>query len=63
MYVGLLLALVAWGILLSNYFSIALAATFILYMNRFQIQQEESALESKFGNDYLAYKRRVRRWL
>ena len=62
MYVGLLLLLVGWGVFLSNVFSLALSAGFVLYMNRFQIQREEEALETIFGASYLAYKSRVRRW-
>jgi len=36
---------------------------FITYMNRYQIRPEEKALEARFGAPYLAYKKRVRRWL
>jgi protein-S-isoprenylcysteine O-methyltransferase Ste14 len=32
-------------------------------MNRFQIRPEERALLAKFGLDFSAYQRRVRRWL
>jgi protein-S-isoprenylcysteine O-methyltransferase Ste14 len=63
MYAGLLLLLVGWGLLLSNLFSLALSAGFVLYMNRFQIQREERALESAFGSGFLIYKSRVRRWM
>jgi protein-S-isoprenylcysteine O-methyltransferase Ste14 len=63
MYVGCYFMLIAWGIFLSNLFSLAFSACFILYMNRFQIGPEERALESTFGAAYMAYKARVRRWL
>ncbi len=33
---------------------------FVLYMNRFQIDPEEKVLEELFGEDYLAYKKKVR---
>jgi protein-S-isoprenylcysteine O-methyltransferase Ste14 len=36
---------------------------YIWYMNRFQIRPEEAAMEEKFGEEYLKYKRRVRRWI
>jgi len=63
MYVGLLLLLLGWALFLSNPYSLALSVGFVLYMNRFQIRREESALESVFGSDFSLYKTRVRRWL
>ena len=63
MYLGFLFFLIGWGLFLSNLYSLALCTGFVLYMNRFQIQPEEKALESAFGADFLAYKERVRRWL
>jgi protein-S-isoprenylcysteine O-methyltransferase Ste14 len=35
----------------------------VLWLNRFQIAQEEQALLARFGSSYAAYCRRVRRWL
>ena len=32
-------------------------------MNRFQIEPEEQALTSRFGQEFVAYTVRVRRWL
>ena len=32
-------------------------------MNRFRIRPEEEALQARFGNEFLAYKGTVRRWL
>jgi len=63
MYLGFLFFLFGFGLFLSNLYSLALCAGFVLYMNRFQIQPEEKALESAFGAEFLAYKERVRRWL
>ena len=63
MYLGLWLFLLAWGLFLSNLYSLVLSAGFVLYMNRLQIQPEEKALEACFGAEYLAYKNQVRRWL
>ena len=36
---------------------------FVLYMNRFQISPEERALATLFGEEFIAYRSRVRRWL
>jgi len=35
----------------------------VLYMTQFQIKPEEATLAGIFGDDYRAYKQRVRRWL
>ncbi len=62
-YVADMLLLFAWGFYLANPFSLVLAFGFVVYLTRFQIVPEERALETLFGEDYLAYKTRVRRWL
>jgi protein-S-isoprenylcysteine O-methyltransferase Ste14 len=36
---------------------------FVIVMNSQQILHEERVLEEKFGEEYRAYKERVRRWL
>ena len=63
MYLGLLFVLIAWGLFLSNLFSVVFAAGFLLYMNRFQIRPEERALKSLYGQHYRDYMIKVRRWL
>jgi protein-S-isoprenylcysteine O-methyltransferase Ste14 len=63
MYLGLLLALLAWALHLGNMLSLLLAPAFVLYMNRFQVRPEERALANLFGQEYQRYLQRVRRWL
>jgi protein-S-isoprenylcysteine O-methyltransferase Ste14 len=63
MYLGFFLMLVGWAILLSNVLAFLLLPTFVLYMNRFQIEPEERALASLFGQAFESYRTRVRRWL
>jgi protein-S-isoprenylcysteine O-methyltransferase Ste14 len=63
MYLGMLLILLGWAVVLSNLLSIGLSAAFVLYMNRFQIPAEERMLSSLFRQDYDDYLRRVRRWI
>lgn len=63
MYLGFLMLLTAWGIYLSNAVALVFLPVFILYMNRFQIEPEERALTSRFGQEFVEYTRRVRRWL
>ncbi len=62
MYLGLLLCLVAWAIILSSVLALLIAPLFVVYMNRFQIAPEERALAALFGDSFAAYKRDVRRW-
>ena len=63
MYVGFLLVLIAWGILLSNLASLVFLPAFVIYMNRFQIVPEERHMREKFGELYRQYEEKVRRWL
>jgi protein-S-isoprenylcysteine O-methyltransferase Ste14 len=63
MYVALLLLLLAWAIYLASPVSLAGPVVFIAFINRFQIEPEERVLAGLFGNPYVAYKSRVRRWL
>jgi protein-S-isoprenylcysteine O-methyltransferase Ste14 len=63
MYLGFLLALIAWAVFLGNIVSVLVPMLFVAYMNRFQIAPEERALLARFGEPYAAYLRSVRRWL
>lgn len=63
MYVGLLLTLLGWCAFLWSPHALPWLVVFVLYMNRFQIAAEERALSSLFGDAYVAYCARARRWL
>lgn len=63
MYLGFLLALLGWCAWLANWAAALLLPAFVAYMNRFQIQPEERALAQRFGPQFMAYSRSVRRWL
>jgi len=63
MYLGLLLILAAWGLFLANALVFLLLPVFIGYMNRFQIRPEERTLTALFGQAFVAYTARVRRWI
>jgi protein-S-isoprenylcysteine O-methyltransferase Ste14 len=63
MYLGMLLLLVGWALYLANVLALLFLPAFILYMNRFQIEPEERALTARFGQEYLEYASRVRRWV
>ncbi len=62
-YLGDLLMLAAFVVWLGNLLNLGFLVLFIWYINRFQIIPEERALEALFGERYLAYCARVRRWL
>jgi protein-S-isoprenylcysteine O-methyltransferase Ste14 len=63
MYLSLVLYLLAWGVYLSNWLALLFLPVFVLYITRFQIGPEERALSALFGQEYAAYRGRVRRWL
>jgi protein-S-isoprenylcysteine O-methyltransferase Ste14 len=63
MYLGMLLVLLAWALILSNAIAATILPAFVLYMNRFQIRAEETALTALFGQEFVEYKSRVRGWL
>ncbi|XGV97941.1 MAG: isoprenylcysteine carboxylmethyltransferase family protein [Leptolyngbya sp. BL-A-14] len=63
MYVGLALLLVAWAVYLASLWSLIGVLGFILYVNRFQITPEERALTTLFGDEFVSYQAKVRRWL
>ena len=63
MYLGLLITLLAWAVLLSNPLALLFLPLYVLYINRYQIGPEERVLASLFGAEYATYKKTVRRWL
>ena len=63
MYLGFATVLVAWSLALASPLAMLGVAAFVLYMNRFQISPEGRALATLFGEEFIAYRSRVRRWL
>jgi len=63
MYLGGLIMLLGWAIFLLNALAFLFLAVYVLYINRFQIAPEERALTLLFGERYVAYQMRARRWL
>ena len=63
MYLGFAIVLVAWALALASPLTLLGAIAFVLYMNRFQITPEERALKTLFGDDFISYCKRVRRWI
>ncbi|MEO1251623.1 MAG: isoprenylcysteine carboxylmethyltransferase family protein [Pseudomonadota bacterium] len=63
MYLGLLLILIGWGVWLGNPLSLLIIPAWMFVITEIQIKPEERALSQVFGDDYDAYRRRVRRWI
>jgi protein-S-isoprenylcysteine O-methyltransferase Ste14 len=63
MYLGGLIMLLGWAIFLLNGLAFVFLPVYVLYINRFQIEPEERVLSSLFGETYVAYQARARRWL
>jgi protein-S-isoprenylcysteine O-methyltransferase Ste14 len=62
-YVAMAVIYFGASILFGSVWSFAFLPIVLLIINNFVILREEKYLESKFGEDYLDYKKRVRRWI
>ena len=63
MYLGMLMIVLSTSIFYLNIYSILTPLLFILWINKFQIKREEEFLIEKFGDEYLSYKKKTRRWI
>ena len=62
-YVGLTTAYVGLAIVLDTWWPVILVPAVLVIMNEGVIKREEAYLARKFGQSYLDYKARVRRWI
>lgn len=63
MYLGLVLVLVAWALWLGTVSPWLVPPLFVIVISVAHIVPEEQALEELFGDAYVAYRHRVRRWI
>ncbi len=63
MYLGFLLWLVAAVMFTGNLVNAVFLPVYLYWASRLYIEPEERALAKLFGDEFLAYKSRVRRWL
>ncbi|WP_339721808.1 isoprenylcysteine carboxylmethyltransferase family protein [uncultured Paraglaciecola sp.] len=63
MYLGMCLIIMAAAFKLANYYGFIALPIFIFYITEFQIKPEERIITGIFGEPYLDYKKKVRRWL
>ena len=62
-YLGFALMLIGLPLNSGTYWGVVLLPVFVYLMNRLVIEREQAYLEKKFGEQYAAYRSRVRRWL
>ena len=63
MYLGLLIIVISTSIFYLNIFSTTTPILFYCWINKFQIKREEIFLKEKFGNEFLSYIKKTRRWI
>ncbi len=63
MYLGQALLLLGAMLWLGSTAALLVVPLFVGWISRFQIQPEERVLSARFGADYAAFRRAVRRWL
>ena len=63
MYLGLAALTIAVGLFMDTWWPMVLLVPVLFTIHRFVIFQEEAYLKRRFGTDYVAYTKRVRRWL
>jgi protein-S-isoprenylcysteine O-methyltransferase Ste14 len=63
MYLGMVFLCLGGVVYLKSPFSLLGVVAFVLYIQRFQIRPEEAAMRKLFGEQFIEYCVRTRRWL
>lgn len=63
MYLGILVATAGLALVIGTVAAFAAPIMFFLFVNFISIPYEEDKMERQFGDEYRAYKARVRRWI
>ena len=63
MYFGLFIILFSIGFYLQNLASMFVLPIYVWFISKYQIIPEEEALHKLFGQDYINYQDRARRWI
>lgn len=63
MYLGLVLLYTGLAFLTGNWWTLILLPFLVIVVDFFMIRPEEKYLERRFGNSYLEYRKKVRRWI
>jgi len=62
-YLSMVILLLAFALLFNALWIAIMIPAFMFVMQKGVIEREEAYLERKFGDEYLRYKKRVRRWI
>ncbi len=62
-YLGVLLWMAGASLYFDILWLLIVCIPLVMFMNKVVIEKEETYLEGKFGDEYLAYKSQVRRWI
>jgi len=62
MYLGHIIYMIGVALVFQSWFAAALAAARTVWFH-FRVLKDERGLEARFGEPYLEYKRRVKRWI
>ncbi len=63
MYLGLVIVYAGLSFLIGGWWNLILLPVLIIIVQEYIIRREEEYLQRRFGDEYLAYKSSVRRWL
>lgn len=63
MYLGMAILILGFSIFSANLIALFLPFIFLIIIRLLYISKEEQLMSEKFGQDYLAYKTKVRRWI
>jgi len=63
MYLGITIGLLGVALLFSSYLNFIFPLLFLIWMDRAFVAREEQALLQQFGEQYLEFKKNVRRWI
>ena len=63
MYLGMSLILIGLSLKFNRIGGLIFTALFIVFITNFQIKPEEKAMQKIFGEEFVNYKNKVRRWL
>lgn len=63
MYLGFAFIVIGIWMLMGSLFTLFPVTLFLIVMDRYYIRFEENMLHRTFGDEYLEYKKQVRRWI
>lgn len=63
MYVGMFILILGFSILSTNIIALFLPLTFLLLVGKIFVRKEEKLMQDTYGEEYLEYRKTVRRWI